>query len=164
MVTIHNTKGESMALFTEHTDRVRALSWVCDNDPTKGFITTSHDLTAILWEWDQDIKSSKPHVVFRGHEKGIDSVGVSPRLDRFATGGWDTHLKFWSILSDSEADEPPNKKIKGLTTRVPLHTLKGHKETISAITWPDPYSACTASMDHTIKFWDAEVSTVFFFI
>lgn len=76
---------------------------------------------------------------------------------RFASGGWDTNLKIWSASFDQDTDEPAHKKAKGMLTRVPLHTLKGHKETISSTVWIDPYSICTASMDHTIKFWDAEV-------
>lgn len=155
---IHTTKGVPVTILKQHTDRIRAVSWISSEDPSKGFITTSHDLSAILWHWEAASKKSEAKVIFKGHERGIDSIGVSPNTERFATGGWDTHLKIWSASFDYDEEEPSSKRIKGIYTRVPLHTLKGHKETISATTWTDSYNICTASMDHTIKFWDAEVT------
>lgn len=102
-----------------------------------------------------------PKAVLRGHERGIDSVGVSPNSLRLATGGWDTNLKLWSATLEDDREEPALKRIKSsssLITKTPLHTLKGHKETISSIKWVDNNEVCTVSMDHTIKFWDAEVT------
>lgn len=157
-VTIHTTDGQPVAFCNEHTDRIRAVSWIDPTDPSKGFLTASHDLTAILWNFEIATKQCKPHAIFRGHEQGIDSLGVSPSHERFATGGWDTHLKLWSLEVNYEAEEPVSKRIKGVTTKVPLHTFSGHKETISAVGWINPGTVFTASMDHTIKFWDAEVS------
>ena len=142
---------------------VKAVSWLKKGDPGKGFVSVSHDQTAILWSWRP--KSSKVQVkaVLRGHERGIDSVDVSPDTNTVATGGWDTNLKLWSALvedDDAEMDEPPHKKSKGgIITRTPLHTLNGHKESISSIAWVDSSTVCTASMDHTIKFWDTDVSS-----
>lgn len=98
----------------------------------------------------------------RGHERGIDSVGVSPNSARIATGGWDTNLKIWSSSLDDGDEEPLHKKTKGISnavTKTPLNTLKGHKEMISSIEWIDNYIVHSASMDHTIKFWDVEVET-----
>lgn len=77
---------------------------------------------------------------------------------------WDTNLKLWSASLDADdTGEPSTKKLRGcgrgILTRVPLHTLKGHKENISSVNWTDNHTVCTASMDHTIKFWDCEVVT-----
>lgn len=124
-------------------------------------MSVSHDLSGILWSWETGTANLKPQVVLRGHERGVDSVGVSPNANRLATGGWDTNLKLWSASLDADSmGEPASKKMKTsveLSTRTPLHTLSGHKETISAIEWIDNYVVCSASMDHTIKLWDAEV-------
>lgn len=73
---------------------------------------------------------------------------------------WDTNLKIWSASMDlDESGEPSSKKSKGpnRNVRTPLHTLKGHKESISSINWVDSHTVCTASMDHTIKFWDCQL-------
>lgn len=85
MVAVHSVKGDIVASFNEHTDRVRAVAWVSKEDASKGFITASHDLTALLWQWDGDGKNCRPCVVFRGHERGIDSLGVSPNFDRLVS-------------------------------------------------------------------------------
>lgn len=85
---------------------------------------------------------------------------MSPNTKKLATGGWDTNLKIWSTSFENDYDEPAQKKIKGsknLITRTPLHTLKGHKETITSTNWINDTVICTVSMDHTIKFWDAEL-------
>lgn len=136
---------------------MKAVSWLKEGDPTQGFVSVSHDLTAVLWHWEPGSSSAYPKVVLRGHERGIDSVGVNSGSTRLATGGWDTNLKIWHATLDVEHDEPPSKKLKGLQTKVPLHTLKGHKEAITSTIWTDSNIVCTGSMDHTIKFWDAEV-------
>lgn len=107
-----------------------------------------------------------PTAVLRGHERGIDSVGVSPDTKRLATGGWDTNLKIWSTSLEDESDEPSTKRSRGvnaLVTKLPTNTLKGHKEAISSVEWVNNSEICTASMDHTIKFWDAEVIFYYFF-
>lgn len=157
-VAIHTLDGQPVAFCNEHTDRVRAVSWIDSTDPGKGFLTASYDLTSILWSFEPSTKECKPQVVFRGHEQGIDSLGVSPNFERFATGGWDTNLKLWSLSLSYDSEEPVSKRIKGVITKVPLHTLKGHKETISSVGWINPGVVFTASMDHTIKIWDAEVN------
>ncbi|KAG5897450.1 hypothetical protein JTB14_002711 [Gonioctena quinquepunctata] len=129
------------------------------HDPSKGFVSVSHDLTGIIWSFEPGTDNISPRAFLRGHERGIDSVGISPNSIRIATGGWDTNLKLWSSSLEEE-DEPVFKKSRGAQgsiTKTPLHTLKGHKETISSVNWLDNHVVCTASMDHTIKFWDAEL-------
>ena len=55
----------------------------------------------------------------------------------------------------------PHKKRKGhkLQTRVPLLTLSGHTEGVSAVTWLQEQEVCTASWDHTIRLWDLELAS-----
>lgn len=105
-----------------------------------------------------------PQAVLRGHERGIDTVAVSPNSNRIATGSWDSNLKIWTTSLENESFEPINKRSKGpnaLMTKVPTNTLKGHKEAISSVQWINNSELSTASMDHTIKFWDVEVKIVY---
>lgn len=157
-VNIWTVKGKHILAGNEHTKVIKEVGWLKKGDPTGGFVTVSHDLRAILWHWEPGATEAEPRVVLRGHERGIDSVGVSADGSKLATGGWDTNLKLWSAsLIDTDDNAPPQKKIKGMSTRTPIHTLKGHKESISACLWTELQTVCTASMDHTIKLWDTEV-------
>ncbi|XP_022904368.2 ribosome biogenesis protein WDR12 homolog [Onthophagus taurus] len=159
-INLWTVKGNHTVSLKDHTNIVKAVSWVKENDPTGGFVSVSHDLTGILWHWEP---GATPEIVsvLRGHERGIDTVGISPDTNRIATGGWDTHLKIWSTLQHDRnelrmEDEPPSKKTKGNSiNQTPLHTLTGHKESISKALWLDNENICTVSMDHTIKIWDA---------
>ncbi|XP_063901472.1 ribosome biogenesis protein WDR12 homolog [Zophobas morio] len=159
-VNLWTTHGKLVTSQKQHTNIVKKVVWLKEGDPSCGFVSVSHDLTGLLWEWEPGTDTVKPRIALRGHEKGVDSVGVSPNSQRIATGGWDTNLKIWSGSFESDDEEPANKKVKGpkgIITRTPLHTLKGHKETITAINWIDNHVISTVSMDHTIKFWDAEL-------
>lgn len=160
-VNIWSTHGNHILTQSEHTNVIKAVSWLQKGDPSKGFVTVSHDLTGILWHWEPGASIATAEIALRGHERGIDSVGVNDSGSRLATGGWDTNLKIWSASLNVEENEPPSKKAKGIHTRTPLHTLKAHKETISGIVWLEPNVVCTSSMDHTIKLWDAEVVLIF---
>ncbi|XP_019873102.1 ribosome biogenesis protein WDR12 homolog [Aethina tumida] len=159
-VNIWTTHGKIVASNKEHKNVVKCVSWLDQNDPSKGFVSVSHDLVGIIWSWEPGTVDVVPKVALRGHERGIDSVGVSPNAAKIATGGWDTNLKIWQASLEDETGEPAHKKSKGgrdLLIRTPLNTLKGHKEAISSINWVDNYVVSTASMDHTIKLWDVEL-------
>ncbi|KAF5284868.1 hypothetical protein FQR65_LT13384 [Abscondita terminalis] len=162
-VNIWSIHGKHEVISREHTNIVKAVSWLKPSDPSGGFVTVSHDLTGILWDWKPGDESPTPITVLRGHERGIDSVGVSPDSQRLATGAWDTYLKIWSAsLDTSEGYEPQHKKQKSakishIPSRTPIHTLKGHKENIVSVSWMDSQLICSASMDHTIKLWDTEL-------
>ncbi|KAL1512498.1 hypothetical protein ABEB36_002081 [Hypothenemus hampei] len=161
-VNIYTHHGKPIASIKDHLEVVKGVTWIDQTDPSKGFISVSHDQTGIIWEWKEGTDVIVPKISLRGHERGVDSVGVSPNALKVATGGWDTNLKIWSALLDiDESGEPSNKKIRAghrsTFVRTPLHTLKGHKESISVTKWVDDHTVCTASMDHTIKFWDCEL-------
>nr|AEE62829.1 unknown [Dendroctonus ponderosae] len=161
-VNIWTHHGKPVASVKEHTEIVKGATWVDRADPSKGFISVSHDQTAIIWSWEEGTDKLCPKITLRGHERGIDSVDVSKNSHLLATGGWDTNLKIWSASLDvDDSGEPISKRSKGTnknsSVRTPLHTLKGHKESISSINWVDSHTVCTASMDHTIKFWDCQL-------
>lgn len=66
------------------------------NDKTAAFVSASQDQTAMIWEWNIEQNAVECMFVCKGHERGIDSVDVSPSGKLFATGSWDTLLKVWS--------------------------------------------------------------------
>lgn len=58
--------------------------------------SASHDQTAMIWQWNIEKNTAECKQICRGHERGLDCVGVSPNKERMATGSWDTMLKLWS--------------------------------------------------------------------
>lgn len=79
-----------------HIGPVKAVSWISLNDKTGVFVSASQDQTAMIWEWNIEQNTTQCMFVCKGHERGIDSVDVSPSGKLFATGSWDTLLKVWS--------------------------------------------------------------------
>ena len=86
-----------------------------------------------------------------------------------ASGSFDSELKIWSAnLSDvddtvktTEEGSSESKKAKKAPTRTPLVTLTGHKEGIAGVTWLDSATEIvSASWDHTIRIWDAEMQSL----
>jgi len=80
-------------------------------------VSTSQDQTAMLWQWNVGSNSVECVSVCKGHERGVDSVSVSPDGLRFATGSWDTMLKVWSAELD-DAVEGSSKRMKESGVRV----------------------------------------------
>lgn len=160
-VNIWSAHGKIISSLKEHKNIVKSVAWIDITDPSKGFVSVSHDLTGILWNFQSGVDQVIPKIVLRGHERGIDTVSVSPNALKIATGGWDTTLKLWrASLETDGSEEPASKRMRGIKTisaRTPQHTLKGHKETISSVNWIDNHVVSSASMDHTIKLWDAEL-------
>lgn len=79
--------GKPVASVKEHTEIVKGAAWIDRADPSKGFISVSHDQTAILWGWEEGTDKLSPKITLRGHERGIDSVDVSKNSHLLATGG-----------------------------------------------------------------------------
>nr|CAD7431798.1 unnamed protein product [Timema monikensis] len=126
-------------------------------------VNASHDQTAMLWDWNVASNAVECIHVCRGHERGLECVGVNSTGVLMATGGWDTMLKIWPADthgSNTEDGESAAKKLKTAhgksQIRTPVMTLSGHKEAVSAVVWSDIGELCTASWDHTIRLWDAE--------
>lgn len=36
----------------EHRNIVKGVSWIDKTDPSKGFVSVSHDLTGIMWSFE----------------------------------------------------------------------------------------------------------------
>ena len=80
------------------------------------FFSGSFDQTAMLWEWKIDSNSIDCINIYKGHERNIESIGVSPDKQLFASCGWDTMLKIWSSVGEDyisgENGEPKSKRAK----------------------------------------------------
>lgn len=160
-VNIWTINGTHVLTIPGHSSPVKAVSWVSLDDTKGTFVTCSQDQTAMIWQWNIETNSVECISVCKGHERGIDSIDVSPNGQRFATGSWDTMLKVWTTdFSDVESTEVKRSKKDNGATKTPKMTLQGHRECISGVQWMDDDTILTGSWDHTIKIWDLNLEGI----
>nr|NP_001260363.1 uncharacterized protein Dmel_CG6724, isoform B [Drosophila melanogaster]AGB92898.1 uncharacterized protein Dmel_CG6724, isoform B [Drosophila melanogaster] len=156
-LNLWTNKGKHILTISGHTAPIKAVDWISLDEETGRFVSTSQDQTAMLWQWNVGSNSVECVSVCKGHERGVDSVSVSPDGLRFATGSWDTMLKVWSAELD-DAVEGSSKRMKESGT--PKITLQGHRESVSAVQWMDATTLLTGSWDHTLKVWDLSLEGI----
>lgn len=94
-INIWTAKGKHKLAIQDHTAIVKSVAWISLDETSGTFVSASHDQTAMLWHWDIGSNKAECRQVCRGHERGLDCVGVSPNKEKIATGSWDTMLKIW---------------------------------------------------------------------
>ncbi|CAG9769694.1 unnamed protein product [Ceutorhynchus assimilis] len=159
-VSIYTNHGKSVVSTIKHGDIIKDVAWIDKEDVSKGLISVSHDQTAIIWSWTEGTKNLTPKIQLKGHERGIECVGVGPN-GLVATGSWDTQLKVWSSSFDpTDTGEPDIKRPRlnrdDLSPRTAKVSIKAHKEAVSSVIWLDENIICTAGMDHVIRLWHWE--------
>ncbi|XP_067010189.1 ribosome biogenesis protein WDR12 homolog [Anabrus simplex] len=163
---IWTKKGAHKLSISAHDGPVKGVAWIENDGSSATFVSASCDQTAKVWKWSVGSDTAKCMFVCRGHERSLTSVSVNPTHKLMATGSWDALLKIWSAgLEDASPvilEETPAKKMKHEKSpvRTPILTLKGHQGVISSTVWTEVDELCTASWDHTLRLWDAELGGV----
>ncbi|OJD28424.1 hypothetical protein ACJ73_00172 [Blastomyces percursus] len=82
---------------------------------------------------------SRCSAAISGHGEAILATAFSPASSsRMVTGSGDSTARIWDC-----------------DTGTPLHTLKGHKSWVLAVSWsPNEQMIATGSMDNTVRLWD----------
>ncbi|KAK7493213.1 hypothetical protein BaRGS_00015550 [Batillaria attramentaria] len=166
-IRLWSTEGEPLMTIPGHTAPVKCVAWIHqgEGEETSTFVTGSHDQTALLWRWHGDSNEVDCVHACRGHAGSVDCVAVGPTREKMCTGSWDKMLKLWSADCSTEEEQTddtdrPNKKKKSsgfkTQTRVPILTLSGHSEAVSAVHWMDEKTVVTSSWDHTLRLWDLQ--------
>lgn len=172
-VHIWTTKGKHNLVIPGHTSPIKAVAWITVNDKNASFVSASQDQTAIIWDWNITSNSVDCVHICKGHERGLEAVGVNETGVLMATGSWDTMLKIWSTTAgdDENKDDHDNNDEDGKIAakrskrdhgkiRIPKRTMKGHKEALSGVVWTDKHEIVTSSWDHTLRIWDSELGGI----
>ncbi|XP_025094810.1 ribosome biogenesis protein WDR12 homolog isoform X1 [Pomacea canaliculata] len=162
-VRLWNTQGEPVMTIPAHADPVKCVAWIRHDtsDIESTFVSGSHDQTAVIWRWHKERNEVDCIHVCKGHSGTVNCVSVSPSKEKMCTVSWDKMLKLWSAdclpEDEPESDRPRKKKKTAASkaqTRVPILTLSGHNDAVTAVQWVDDTSVVTSSRDQTVRIWD----------
>ncbi|XP_071514205.1 ribosome biogenesis protein WDR12 homolog [Panulirus ornatus] len=148
-----------------HRAPVKAVTWVHTESPTKTFISTSIDQTAVLWVWKSDTNTVECVSECHGHTQSVECVAVDSTRQFFATGSWDNMLKIWSTGNkgtEEEEEEQDKKRRRAIKPpkKTPITTLAGHSESVGGVVWTGVKEVATASWDHSLLVWDIDIGGV----
>ncbi|CAL2029818.1 unnamed protein product [Caenorhabditis brenneri] len=172
-IVIVDKKGKETKLATSSADRLLKCSSIVTK-PTKGathldgieFLVGGENQLLTLYGIEKGALFEK--VLLRGHERAVECVSVNSNSSRAISGSVDTNLKVWNLESSDESttfekdeEEKAQKRRKKETkTKVPMVTIGGHRDKVSAVEWCPWKSgnAFSCSWDHTIVEWDLELA------
>lgn len=166
--------GERVREFTGHSDRVHAVAFHPDG---RRLVTGSRDNSVRIW----DAETGAELAVLRAHHDSVHGLAISRDGKWLASLGQRT-LRIWDIETQTEAAvfprtsvefnvglafHPDSRRLMAPTdvrtiavwdveTKQRLATLLGHSDEICSIAVsPDGTRIVSASLDGTVRFWDA---------
>ncbi|KAJ8314312.1 hypothetical protein KUTeg_008873 [Tegillarca granosa] len=127
-----------------------------------------YDNTLRLWS-----TSGQPLMTIPGHSaplKCVRWISVDGSDCRFISGSHDQTIFLWQWNRDrnevdcihacrGHAGSVDCLAVDSTKQRVPILTLSGHNEGVSAASWIGDNEICTSSWDHTIRLWDITQAT-----
>ncbi|KAG0714287.1 Ribosome biogenesis protein WDR12 [Chionoecetes opilio] len=152
-----------------HRAPVKAVTWLNGDTSPYSFISTSIDQTAVVWVWRSETNAVECVSECYGHTQSVECVAVDEKKEYFATGSWDNLLKIWTTGNQEskeeeeggeEEQEKKRRKAKKPQKKTPVMTLAGHTESVGGVAWTGVAEVATASWDHSLRVWDAEIGGV----
>jgi len=112
---------------------------VLSPDGTRIVTCGDDDKTVRVW----DLTTGEELKTFRGHEKTIYALAISPDGRQIASAGDEKIIKLWDVQSGTE-----------------VMTLRGHGATVWTLVFsPDGKQILSGSNDKTVKLWDVQTGT-----
>jgi WD40 repeat protein/serine/threonine protein kinase len=135
------------------------------------------------WEWGRLMHICSQSVHDYDVGAPVDAIAFAPDGKRFVTGGWNGTARVWNVADGSYIDLPHEGlyvqsvafspianqvatgcddksaylRIWDLETKQPLHTLKGHDDAVTSISYSrDGKRLLTTSFDNTARIWNVD--------
>lgn len=174
--------------FKAHSQSVKCVKFLKNQQHDNSFITTSSDQTCILWNLlDKKLKDSSskmykvtPVFKLKGHTEQVEAAACSQ--SHIVTASADRMIKLWDasleddLLNNTESGidgepEPKilksdqNEKVTKGKARNPILTISGHTAIITDCLFENHGqnlktndTVITASLDHSLRLWDIEIA------
>jgi ribosome biogenesis protein YTM1 len=161
-------KGKHKQAFAAHEGPIKKVCWIRTDEQAAVFASASQDQTVMIWEWDLENNNASCKWICKGHERSVEALRIHPESLKMASGSWDGVIKVWSASPEEDKLDAKLSEPEGAVggappkprTRVPVMSLAGHRESVSAIGWMGPQELISASWDHTLKIWDLEAGGI----
>jgi WD40 repeat protein len=134
--TLATTKGSLTSVALSDREIVSECSDRECDEPYQPLVSSSSDGSIFVWNL------SDGHLLktWRGHDRTINKITISPDGKLLATASDDKKIKLWDIRTGEL-----------------LHTLKRHKNAVTSLAFsPDGQTLVSGSWDKTIKIWQVK--------
>ncbi|CAI2320155.1 unnamed protein product [Caenorhabditis sp. 36 PRJEB53466] len=174
-IVIVDRKGKETKLAVNSANRLLKCSSIVKTAPKKTQLDGTEILVGgenqllTLYAIEKGVLTEK--LILRGHERAVECVAVNSDASRAISGSVDMNLKVWNLDAadeatnyqkmDGDVEETATKKRKKETkTKVPMVTIGGHRDRVTAVEWcpRKETHAFSSSWDHTIVEWDLELA------
>uniref|UniRef100_A0A8R1EB30 WD_REPEATS_REGION domain-containing protein n=1 Tax=Caenorhabditis japonica TaxID=281687 RepID=A0A8R1EB30_CAEJA len=170
-IVIVDRKGKETKLAVNSANRILKCSSIVKTPAKKSELDGTEILVGgenqllTLYAIEKGVLAEK--LILRGHERAVECVSVNSDATRAISGSVDTNLKVWNLDATDEStnfekdenESATKKRKKDGRTKVPMVTIGGHRDAVTAVTWC-PWKAghaFSSSHDHTIVEWDLEL-------
>jgi ribosome biogenesis protein YTM1 len=166
-VTFDRAYNETVTMGSGHRSAVKCVRYgVMDGtneSDDKLIVSASKDQSVRVWRINQsNSKSLTCLSIGTSHTASVEALAVLSESTRFASAGFDRDILIWDArISKQSEDQPINstmskraKKDALLPIMMPISTISGHTDTVTALVSPFPTQLFSASNDSTIRQFD----------
>ncbi|XP_023222871.1 ribosome biogenesis protein WDR12 homolog [Centruroides sculpturatus] len=163
--TLHiwTSEGEHKLTIPGHIAPVKSVAWISIDNPVSIFVSTSHDETAVIWKWNQQMNAVECIHVCRGHARSVDCVDVSmcrrkvPLLTLSGHSEAVTGVQWIDMNELCSASMDNNLSLWDVEMASLKSQLNGSKPFFDISYSPLSRHIVSASADRHVRLWDPRI-------